>query len=87
MHRKGNHKENEKTTHRLGENTDKGLIFKIYQLTQLNIKKNPNPIKKWADLNRHLSKEDKEHEMMFNLTNYQSNTNHNCNEASPHTSQ
>ena len=25
---------------------------------QLNIKKNPNPIKKWEDLNRHFSRKD-----------------------------
>ena len=66
MHSKGNYKQGEKSTLRMGkkiivnETTDKELISKIYkQLIQLNTRNANNPIKKWGkDLNRHLSKED-----------------------------
>ena len=47
MHSQGNHKQNEKTTYRMGENickvTEKRLTSKIYkQLIQLNNKKPTN---------------------------------------------
>ena len=64
MHSKGNHKQNEKTTHRMGKNicneaTEKRLISKIYkQLMQLNIKTTNKPHQKMGGGSKHFSIED-----------------------------
>ena len=97
MHNKGNHKQNEKTTYRMGQNickdeTDKGLIFKkCKQLKQLTIKKQPSQKvgrrSKETFLQRGHTNGQQAHEKMLNIINYQRKANQNYSEVSPHTGQ
>ena len=97
LHSIGNHKQNEKQTHRMGEifakhATDKGLLSKTYkQLIQLNIKKQSiqkmDRISKQMFLQRRHTDDQQAHEKKLNITNYWRNANQNYNEVSLHASQ
>ena len=82
LHSKGNHKQNKKTTYRMGENICKqcdrqGLNFQNIQTahTTQQQQKN-NPIKKWAEdlkqtfLHRRHTDGQQTHEKMLNIPNY-----------------
>ena len=65
MPSKGNHKQNEKTSHRMGENICKQSdrqrinLQNIQTAQAAQCQKNKQPNKKWLeDLNRHFLKED-----------------------------
>ena len=63
LYKKGKHKQNEKTTHRLGENICKWCDWQVLNfqnmVTAHNTEKQQQQtqLKKSADLNRHFSKE------------------------------
>ena len=66
MHSNGNHQQNKQTKkpHRMGGSICKwsnwqGINLQSVQTAHANLnQKTNNPIKKWEDLNRHVSKED-----------------------------
>ena len=97
MHNQGNHKESEKTAHRMGENICKWcskqrINFQYIQAAHTaQCQKADNPIKKQTEeLNRHFPQRNTDrqqaHEKMLNITNYYRNENQTY-EVSPHISQ
>ena len=70
--------------------TDKGIIYSAYINSSYNSTSNKQPNQKWAELNRHFSKEDsqmaKRHMKRCSvITHHQGNANQNHNETSPQT--
>ena len=87
MHSKGNHKQNEKTTHRMGENICKqsdqqGINLQNIQTDRVapyQKKKKTNPIKNVQIKQKLLQRKQmaKKHKKMLNITNYLRNANQN----------
>jgi len=70
--------------------TDKGVIYSAYINSSYNSTLNKQPNQKWAELNRHFSKEDSQmaHRHMKRcsvITHHQGNAHQNHNETSPQT--
>ena len=99
LHSKGNHKQNENTTLRMGENICKRINGQRINLqniqtahaAQYQENKRPNhkmgrrPKQTFLQ-RRHIDGQEA-HENMLNITNYQRNANQNYSEVSPHTGQ
>ena len=92
MHSKGNHRQNEKTTHRMEENICKqcdcqGISLQNLQTVHVaQYQKNKQPNQKMGRrtketfLQRRHTNGQQAHEKMLNITNHQENADHNHNE-------
>ena len=99
LHSKRNHKQDEKTTLRMGENICKWSNWERINLQNLQAAhaaqyqkhKQPNPKMgrrpKKTFLQRRYTDCQETHERMLNITYHQKNANKNYNEVSPHTGQ
>ena len=99
LHSKGNHKQNEKTTHRMGENICKqcnwrGIILQNTQTAHAaQCQRNRQPSQKmvirpkYIFFQRRHTDGQQAREKMLNITNNRGNVSQNHNEISPHTCQ